>query len=86
MYVLIFFSVASKYSVDEPIIYKLSDFRKTQAMKNQHALLKIKKTLLLCKKLNIVIRCHALDPSDFMAILISKAQGNPIFTEHIVTM
>jgi hypothetical protein len=32
-YVLIFFSVTSKYSVDEPIIYKLSEFEKTQVMK-----------------------------------------------------
>jgi hypothetical protein len=32
-YVLIFFSVTSKYSVDEPIIYKLSEFKKTQVMK-----------------------------------------------------
>jgi hypothetical protein len=41
-YVLIFFSVTSIYSVDEPIIYKLSEFKKTQVMKNKHALLKIK--------------------------------------------
>ena len=41
-YVLIFFSVTSKYSVDEPIIYKLSEFKKTQVMKNKHVLLKIK--------------------------------------------
>jgi hypothetical protein len=40
-YVLIFFSVTSKYSVDEPIIYKLSEFKKTQVMKNKHLLLKI---------------------------------------------
>ena len=45
-----FFSVTSKYSVDEPIIYKLSEYRKTQVMKNQHALLKIKKTLLPSRK------------------------------------
>ena len=43
-YVLIFFSVTSKYSVDEPIIYKLSEFKKTQVMKNKHLLLKMKKT------------------------------------------
>jgi hypothetical protein len=42
-YVLIFFSVTSKYSVDEPIIYKLSELKKTQVMKNKHVLLKLKK-------------------------------------------
>ena len=41
-YILIFFSVTAKYCVDEPIIYKLSEFKKTQVMKNKHALLKIK--------------------------------------------
>jgi hypothetical protein len=29
---------SSKYSVDEPIIYKLSEFKKTQVMKNKQAL------------------------------------------------
>jgi hypothetical protein len=43
-YVLIFFSVKSKYSVDEPIIYKLSELKKTQVMKNKHVLLKIEET------------------------------------------
>jgi hypothetical protein len=43
-YVLIFFSVTSKYSVDEPIMYKLSEFKKIQAMKNKHVLLKINET------------------------------------------
>jgi hypothetical protein len=43
-YVLIFFSVTSKYSVDEPIIYKLSEIKKTQVMKNKNVLLKIKET------------------------------------------
>ena len=43
-YGLIFFSVSSKYSVDEPIIYKLSEIKKTQVMKNKNVLLKIKET------------------------------------------
>jgi hypothetical protein len=59
-YVLIFFSVTSKYSVDEPIIYKLSEFKKTQVMKNKHVLLKIKKTKY-CS-----VCCHGLELSNFM--------------------
>ena len=38
-YALIFFSVTSKYSIDEPMIYKLSEFKKIQVMKNKHVLL-----------------------------------------------
>ena len=73
LYALIFFSVTSKYSEDEPIIYKLSEFKKTQVMKNQHmySLLKIKETKY-CS-----VHCHALEPSNFMTILNSKAQGDP---------
>jgi hypothetical protein len=71
-YVLIFFSVTSKYFVDEPIIYKLSEFKKTQVMKNKHLLLKIKETKY-CS-----VCCHALELSNFMTILNSKAQVNPI--------
>jgi GTP cyclohydrolase FolE2 len=76
-YVLIFFSVTSKYSVDKPIIYKLSEFKKTQAMKNKHVLLKTK----YCS-----VCCHALELSNFMTILNSKAQGDTILVEHITTM
>ena len=43
-YVLIFFSVTSKYSVDEPIMYKVSEFKKTKVKKNKHVLLTIKET------------------------------------------
>ncbi len=49
-------------------------------MKNQHALLKIKETKY-CR-----VHCHALEPSNFMTILNSKAQADPILTEHIATM
>jgi hypothetical protein len=80
LYVLIFFSVTSKYSEDEPIIYKFSEFKKTQVMKTQHVLLKIKETKY-CS-----VHCHALVPSDFMTILNSKAQDDPILAEHIATM
>jgi hypothetical protein len=80
LYVLIFFSVTSKYSEDEPIIYKLSEFKKTQVMKNKHVLLKIKETKY-CS-----VHCHALGPSNFMTILNSKAQGDPILAGHIATM
>ena len=58
LYALIFFSVTFKYYVDEPIIYKLSEFKKTQVMKNRHVLLKIKETKY-CS-----VRCHALEPSN----------------------
>jgi hypothetical protein len=50
-----FLSVTSKYSVDEPIIYKLSEFKKTQVMKNKQVLLKIKETKY-CS-----VCCHALE-------------------------
>jgi hypothetical protein len=50
-------------------------------MKNQHVLLKIKET-----KYCSVHPCHALEPSYFMTILNSKAQGDPILAEHIATM
>ena len=79
-YVLIFFSVTSKYSADKPIIYKCSEFKKTQVMKNKHVLLKIKETKY-CS-----VCCHALELSNFMTILNSKAQGDPILVEHIATM
>ena len=49
-------------------------------MKNQHVLLKIKETKY-CR-----VRCHALEPSNFMIIMNSKAQGDPILPEHIATM
>ena len=80
MYVLIFVSVTSKYAEDESIIYKLSELKKTQVMKNQHVLLKIKETKY-CS-----VHCHALEPSNVMTILNSKAQGDPIHDEHIATM
>jgi hypothetical protein len=34
-YALIFFSVTSKYSVDEPIIYKLPEFKKDPSNEKQ---------------------------------------------------
>jgi hypothetical protein len=34
-YVLIFFSATSKYSIDEPIIYKLSEFKKDPTNEKQ---------------------------------------------------
>ena len=49
-------------------------------MKNQHVLLKIKETKY-CS-----VHCHVLEPSYFMTILNSKAQGDPILAEHIATM
>ena len=81
MYVL-FLSVTSKYSVDEPIICKLSEFKKTQIKKNKHALLKIKEPKY-CSG-----RCchHALESSNSMTILNSKAQGDPVLAEDIATM
>jgi hypothetical protein len=54
--------------------------KKTQVMKNQHVLLKIKETKY-CS-----VHCHALEPNNFMTILNSKAQGDPILAEHIATM
>jgi hypothetical protein len=32
------------------------------------------------------VRCRALEPSHLMTILNSKAHGDPILAEHIVTM
>jgi hypothetical protein len=49
-------------------------------MKNQHVLLKIKEIEYFSE------RCHALEPNNFMTILNSKAQGDPILGEHIATM
>ena len=49
-------------------------------MKNKHVLLKIKETKY-CS-----VHCHALGPSNFMTILNSKAQGDPILAGHIATM
>ena len=77
---LVFFSVTSKYSVDELIIYKLSEFKKIQVKKNQHVLLKIKKTKY-CS-----VHCHALGQSNLMIIMNSQAQGDPKLAERIVTM
>jgi hypothetical protein len=80
LYVLIFVYVTSKYSEDEQIIYKLSEFKKTQVMKNQHVLLKIKETKY-CS-----VHCYALESSNFMTILNSKAQADPILAEDIATL
>jgi molybdenum cofactor biosynthesis enzyme len=79
-YALIFFSVTSKYSVDEPMIYKLSEFKKIQVMKNKHVLLKIKKTTYC------IVCCHPLELSNFMTNLNSKAQVDRMLVEHIATM
>jgi hypothetical protein len=49
-------------------------------MKNKHAMLKIKEM-----KYSSVC-CHALELSNFMTILNSKAQVDPILAEHIATM
>jgi hypothetical protein len=49
-------------------------------MKNQHVLLKITETTY-CN-----VRCHALEPGNFMLIINSKAQGDPILAEHIATL
>jgi biopolymer transport protein ExbD len=80
LYVLIFLYVTSKYSEDEQIIYKLPEFKKTQVMKNQHVLLKIKE-IKYCS-----VHCHALEPNNFMTILNSKAQADPILAADIATM
>jgi hypothetical protein len=61
-------------------MYKLSEFKKTEVMKNKHVLLKIKETKY-CS-----VCCHALELSNSMTILNSKAQGDPILVEHIATM
>ena len=49
-------------------------------MKNQHVLLKIKE-IKYCS-----VHCHALEPNNFMTILNSKAQADPILAEDIATM
>ena len=48
--------------------------------------MKIMETLLLCGKQNIAIRGHTPERSNFMAILNSKAQGDPILTEHLANV
>ena len=78
-----FVHINSKDSADEAIIYKLSEFKKTQVLKNRHVLSKIIETLLLCGKQNIAIRGHIPQLSNFMAILNSKAQGDDILTDHL---
>lgn len=81
-----FVKICSKDSKDEPIIYKISEFKKTQVIRNRHILMKIMETLLLCGKQNIAIRGHTPERSNFMAILNSKAQGDPILTEHLANV
>jgi hypothetical protein len=76
----------SKDSKDEPIIYKISEFKKTQVIRNRHILMKIMETLLLCGKQNIAIRGHTPEQSNFMVILNSKAQGDPILTDHLANV
>ncbi|CAG2202028.1 unnamed protein product [Mytilus edulis] len=78
-----FVKVCSKDSKEEPIIYKICEYKKTQVNRNRHILLKIMESLLLCGKQNIAIRGHTPERSNFMAILNSKAQGDPILTEHL---
>ena len=43
-------------------------------------------TLLLCGKQNIAIRGHTPERNNIMAILNSKAQGNPILTDHLANV
>jgi hypothetical protein len=81
-----FVKICSKDSKDEPIIYKISELKKTQVIRNRHILMKIMETLLLCGKQNIAIRGHTPERSNFMAILNSKAQGDPILTEHLANV
>jgi hypothetical protein len=38
------------------IIYKISEFKKTQVIRNRHILMQIMETLLRCGKQNIAIR------------------------------
>jgi hypothetical protein len=52
-------------SKDEPIIYKISEFQKTQVIRNRHILMKTMETLLLCGKQNIAIRGHTPERSNF---------------------
>ena len=73
---VVFFSVTSKYSVDELIIYKLPELKKIQVMKNRH----------VENQENKILQCHALEQGNLMIIMNSKAQGDPIFAEHIATM
>ena len=81
-----FVKMCSKDSKDEPSIYKISEFKKTQVIRNRHILMKIMETLLLCGKQNIAICGHTPERSNFMAILNSKAQGDPILTEHLANV
>ncbi|CAG2209777.1 unnamed protein product [Mytilus edulis] len=78
-----FVKVCSKDSKEEPIIYKICEYKKTQVNRNRHILLKIMESLLLCGKQNIAIRGHTPERSNFHYILNSKAQGDPILTEHL---
>jgi hypothetical protein len=81
-----FVKICSKHSKDEPIIYKISEFKKTQVIRNRHILMQIMETLLRCGKQNIAIRGQTPERSNFMAILNSKAQGHPILTEHLANV
>jgi hypothetical protein len=81
-----FVKICSKDSKDEPIIYKISEFKRTQVIRNRHILMQIMETLLRCGKQNIAIRGHTPERSNFMAILNSKAQGHPILTEHLANV
>jgi hypothetical protein len=57
-----FVKMCSKDSKDEPSIYKISEFKKTQVIRNRHILMKIMETLLLCGKQNIDT-CSRVDVS-----------------------
>jgi hypothetical protein len=48
-----FVKKCSKDSKDEPIIYKISELKKPQVIRNRHILMKIMETLLLCGKQDI---------------------------------
>ncbi|XP_061181206.1 zinc finger MYM-type protein 1-like [Saccostrea echinata] len=78
-----FIRIYSKDGDEEPILYKLSTFRKAQVSKNRHILKKIMEVLLLCGKQNIPIRGHVPERSNFIAILHSMAQGDEILAEHL---
>ncbi|XP_060592618.1 uncharacterized protein LOC132747301 [Ruditapes philippinarum] len=67
----------------ESIICKLSSTAKETVQHNRHILAKIIQVVLLLGKQNIPFRGHTEERSNFMAVLQSHAQTDPLLANHL---
>jgi hypothetical protein len=64
-------------------IFKMQKLRFIKTQNIFYCLVGINTSLLGNQTNYCIVHCHTLEPSDFMTILNSKAQDDPILVEHI---